>query len=95
VDRYFGSASLTRDRMLTRPIARLTNGYADPLKVRIDQGEEIALQPGESTEQALDPGRHLFAAACPDGVTRTEQRLMVPEFRYEWRIPALFAAGWP
>jgi acetyl esterase/lipase len=94
-DRYFGSAALTRDPALIRPVARLTNGYADPLRIRIDEGDEITLQPGESTEQTLDPGRHLLTASCPDGVTRSEQRLMVPEFRYEWRIPALFPAGWP
>ncbi len=94
-DRYFGSAAIVRDRALTRPVAKITNGYAEPLRVRIDEGQEMTLQPGESTEQTLEPGRHLFAAVCPDGVTRTERRLTVPEFRYEWRIPALSPVGWP
>ena len=95
VDRYFGSANLIREKTLTQPIAKVTNGYADPLTVTIDDGETVTLQPGDSLERTLEPGRHLFAARCPDGVTRTEQRLMVPEFRYEWRVPPLYAAGWP
>jgi hypothetical protein len=95
VERHFGSAATVRDRALGRPVVKVTNGFAEPLHVAIDEGEETTLQPGESLEQTLDAGRHHFAARCPDGVTRTEQRLLVPQFRYEWRIPPLFAAGWP
>jgi poly(3-hydroxybutyrate) depolymerase len=92
-DPYFGSAALVRDATLTRPVARVINGFADPLRVNIDDGEEAVIQPGDSIERTLEPGRHLFTGVCPDGITRTEQRLMVPQFRYEWRVPALFPAG--
>jgi predicted peptidase len=95
VDRYFGSAATIRDKSLAEPVASITNGYAEPLRLTIDNGAEITLQPGESLERTLEAGRHLFSALCPDGVTRSERRLMVPEFRYEWRVPPLFAAGWP
>jgi enterochelin esterase-like enzyme len=93
-DRCFGSANTVRDRSLTQPVAAVTNGFADVLRVRIDD-EEATLQPGEVLERTLTPGRHRFTALCPDGVTRTEERLTVPEFRYEWRVPALYRAGWP
>jgi len=94
-DPYFGSATLIRDPTLAQPVAKVTNGFADPLRVMIDDGDEAVVQPGDSIERPLEAGRHLFTAICPDGVTRSEQRLMVPEFRYEWRVPALFPAGWP
>jgi hypothetical protein len=74
-------------------VARVINGFADPWRVNIDDGEEAVIQPGDSIERTLEPGRHLFTGVCPDGITRTEQRLMVPQFRYEWRVPALFPAG--
>ena len=93
-DRYFGSADTVRDRELAEPVLSVTNGHAEALKLRIDDGEEISIEPGGKHEQMLSAGTHLLAAIDPNGVTRTEERLMVPEFRYEWRIPPMYARGW-
>ncbi|MGQ9732749.1 MAG: prolyl oligopeptidase family serine peptidase [Candidatus Zipacnadales bacterium] len=95
VERHFGSVTTIRDRTLDRPVVKVKNGYAEPLYISIDNLPEVTLKPGEFVEQTLETGRHHFAARCPDGVTRTEVRLLVPEFRYEWRIPPLYAVGWP
>lgn len=94
-DRYLGSATVVRDKAVTKPVAKIVNGFAEPLRINLDNGHGVTLEPGEAHEQVLEPGRHLITAACPDGVTRAERRLMVPGFRYEWRVPPLFVAGWP
>ncbi len=94
-NRYFGSADTVRVKGQTQPSISIANGYAEALHLKVDDGEEITLEPGEKHEATLAAGRHHVAARCPDGVTRTETRLMVPEFQYEWRVPPLRGGGLP
>jgi pimeloyl-ACP methyl ester carboxylesterase len=92
--RWFGSADTIRDKSLAKPVLSLINGFDAPLKLRIDDQPAIDVPAGETVSREVEAGRHRLAADCPDGITRSEERLMVPEFRYQWRLPMLVVV-WP
>jgi len=92
--RYFGSADTTRDKTLVKPVLSLINGFDAALKLQIDDEKPVTVEVGDTLTREVEPGRHRLTAECPDGISRTETRLMVPEFKYQWRVPML-RVGWP
>ncbi len=92
--RYFGSADTIRDKALTKPVLSLINGFDAALKLQVDNEPAVSIQAGDTFTREVEPGHHTLTAECPDGIARTEPRLMVPEFKYQWRLPVL-TVTWP